>query len=204
MKKTFWILLLFPFSVSAQETLPRFEQDTLYTSTGYKIYKGQILQLAKGSSAAGYFNYIKFHPNLARTDTYVLQNSSILVNKLKSYKYNGPDKNSIRIAGTATLKNGSTMEVDLVMNFERVIESFTGLPGEITVPEEYKNKLYQAPVPVTNDQKQPEVLKNQAAPEDLKQLMVADEIKKLFDLYKAGALTKVEYEAQKKKLLDRQ
>ncbi|MFM6926297.1 MAG: SHOCT domain-containing protein [Ferruginibacter sp.] len=34
--------------------------------------------------------------------------------------------------------------------------------------------------------------------------MVADEIKKLSDLYKAGALSKEEYEAQKKKLLDRQ
>ena len=39
---------------------------------------------------------------------------------------------------------------------------------------------------------------------DIKKLMVADEIKKLFDLYKAGALTKEEYEAQKKKLLERQ
>ena len=35
-------------------------------------------------------------------------------------------------------------------------------------------------------------------------LLVADEIKKLFDLYKAGALTKEEYEAQKKKLLAKQ
>ena len=39
--------------------------------------------------------------------------------------------------------------------------------------------------------------------DELKKLMVADEIKKLFDLYKAGALTKEEYEAQKKKLLER-
>ncbi len=204
MKNIFWLLLLFPCPLTAQETLPRFVHDTLYTSAGYKIYQGQILQLAKGSSAAGYFNYIRFHPNLARTDTYLLQNSSILVNKVKSFKYSGPDKNSIRIMGTATLEKGSTMEVDIVMNFERVIESFTGMPGEITVPEEYQNKLYRAVVLETKDQKQPEALKKQVAPEDLKQFMVADEIRKLFDLYKAGALTKEEFEAQKKKLLDRQ
>ena len=41
-------------------------------------------------------------------------------------------------------------------------------------------------------------------PDEIKKLMVADEIKKLFDLYKAGALTREEYEAQKKKLLEKQ
>ena len=46
--------------------------------------------------------------------------------------------------------------------------------------------------------------KKQTVPDDLRKIMVADEIKKLFDLYKAGALTNEEYEAQKKKLLERQ
>ena len=46
--------------------------------------------------------------------------------------------------------------------------------------------------------------KKQSTQTDIKNLLIADEIKKLFDLYKAGALTKEEYEAQKKKLLDRQ
>ncbi|MBK8496563.1 MAG: SHOCT domain-containing protein [Chitinophagaceae bacterium] len=42
------------------------------------------------------------------------------------------------------------------------------------------------------------------AADNIKYLLVADEIKKLFELYQAGALTKEEFETQKKKLLDRQ
>ncbi|HMK03179.1 MAG TPA: SHOCT domain-containing protein [Ferruginibacter sp.] len=56
----------------------------------------------------------------------------------------------------------------------------------------------------TKKQELPVTEKKQPVPDDLKNLLVADEIKKLFGLYKAGALTKEEYEAQKKKLLERQ
>jgi hypothetical protein len=63
------ILLLGPLYLTAQTNLPRFENDTLYTTSGYNIYKGQVLHLANGTSDAGYFRFIKFHPGLGRTDT---------------------------------------------------------------------------------------------------------------------------------------
>ena len=59
---------------------------------------------------------------------------------------------------------------------------------------------------VAETKKQPataEPKKGKAA-DNIKDLLVADEIKKLFELYQAGALTKEEFETQKKKLLDRQ
>lgn len=204
MKKLLFTLLLFPLLSTAQDLLPKFENDTLYTSGGYKMYKGQILHFANGTSAAGYFKFIKFHTSMAKNNTYILQNGTILVKNLKGYKYSGLDNNNIRITGTATYKDGKKEEVDILMNFERAIAGSDGLPGELTVPEEFKINLAQ---PVRAEIKEQPVAvetKKQPAPDDIKKLMVADEIKKLFDLYKAGALTKEEYEAQKKKLLERQ
>lgn len=204
MKKSLLILLLFPLLSTAQKGTPHFENDTLYTSGGFKIYKGQVLHLANGTSDAGYFRFIKFHYNMARTDTYILQNGTLLVNRLRNYKYSSPDNNSIRISGTATYKDGTKAEVDILMNFERVIDSVDGLPAEITVPQEFKNRRTET---VSTETKKPPVtdeMKKQGSVDDIKKLLVADEIKKLFDLYKAGALTKEEFEMQKKKLLDRQ
>ena len=198
MKKLLFILLLSPLIQMAQ---PRFEKDTLYTSGGYKIYNGRVLQLANGSSSAGYFRFIKFHTNMNRTDTYILQNSTILVNKLRNFKNSGTYNYSIRIAGTANYKDGSKAEVDIIMDFERAIQSPDGLPNELIVPEEFKKAQPQM---VTIETKKQTVPDKQPVPDELKKLLVADEIKKLFDLYKAGALTKEEYDAQKKKLLDKQ
>ena len=49
MKKLLMILLLCPLLLTAQNILPRFENDTLYTSSGYKIYKGLTLQFGNGT-----------------------------------------------------------------------------------------------------------------------------------------------------------
>jgi Short C-terminal domain len=204
MKKLLFTILLCPLLSAAQNNLPRFEKDTLYTSGGYKIYKGQILNLATGSSEAGYFRFIKFHSNMSKNNTYTLQNSTILVNKLKEVKNSGPDDNIIRIFGTVTYKDGLKEEADILMNYEKAIAGFAGQPAELTVPEEFKNKpTSTAPVEIKNQSVAVEI-KKQATTDEMIKLMVADEIKKLFDLYKAGAITKAEYETQKKKLLEKQ
>ena len=205
MKKLLFILLLNPLISPAQNNLPRFEKDTLYTSGGYKIYKGQTLQFATGTLAAGYFNFIKFHQNMAKNNTYSLQNGTILVKSLKAFKFTSADNNSIRIAGTIIYKDGKKEEADILMNFERATEDYDGLPSELNVAEAYKIKRPpRAAIPETKKQTEAGETKKQSAQTDIKNLLIADEIKKLFDLYKAGALTKEEYEAQKKKLLDRQ
>lgn len=205
MKKILFVLLLSPFISTAQTNLPWFQNDTLTTTGGYKIYKGQTLQFASGTSAAGYFNFIKFHQNMAKNNTYTLQNGTMLVKGLKAYKYGGVDNNSIRITGIITYKDGKKEEADIVVNFERATEDYDGQPSELNIAEQFKRK--PGPVTVKQDtKKQPVAVEpqKQNAPDDLRKLLVADEIKKLFDLYKAGALTKEEYETQKKKLLERQ
>lgn len=204
MKKLLLLLLLCPLFISAQSNQPGFQNDTLITSGGYKIYKGQILKLANGTSAAGYFNFIKFHPSLAKNNTYTLQNSTVLVKNVKAYKYSGADNNSIRITGTLTYQGGKQEETDLLINFERATEDYDGQPSELNLPEQFKRKPGRAALKTETKQPAAAEPKTQTEPGDLRKILVADEIKKLFDLYKAGALTKEEYEAQKKKLLDRQ
>lgn len=204
MKKLLLLAFICPLVTKAQNNQPRFENDTLYTSGGYKMYKGQTIRLGSGTSAAGYFTFIKFHPSLVKTNTYTLQNSSLLISKLKAFKYLSADNNSIRIKGTLNYKDGKQEETDIVVNFERATEDFEGQTSELIVEEQFKRKPGQTTV--KSETKQPVVVeqKKQTAPDDVRKLLVADEIKKLFDLYKSGALTKEEYEAQKKKLLDRQ
>ena len=197
------LLLLFGPLLSAAQTSPRFENDTLHTSGGYKIFKGQILHLAKGSAAAGYFRFVKFHFNMGRNDTYNLQNSTIVVNKLRNYKNSGDDQ-SIRIAGTVTYQDVSKAkaDIDIILDFEKAIASHDGLAAELTVPEEFRKAQVETPAVEPKKQAVPAETKKQITVDELKKQLVADEIKKLFDLYKAGALTKEEYEARKKKLLE--
>lgn len=196
------LLLLSPLLSAAQNHIPRFENDTLYTSGGYKIYKGQTLHFASGTSAAGYFKFLKFHSNMARTDTYILQNSTVLVDKVKNFKSSGNDNYNIRISGTATLKDGKQIPVDLSLDFEKASSGYDGLAAELTLPG-VNSRVFTATV---DTRKQPAATEGQKenAPVGIKNLLVADEIKKLFLLYKEGALTKEEYEAHKKKLLERQ
>lgn len=204
MKKLLLILQLSPLLSTAQNSLPRFVNDTLYTTSGYNIYKGQVLQLGTGTSDAGYFKFIKFHPTLVKTNTYSLQGATIRVSKLRNYKSGGTDENAIRILGTLTYKDGKKEETDIIMNFERAMENFAGLAPELTIPEGFKVRRVDNVITETKKSATAEEIKKQTTVDELKRLMVADEIKKLFTLYKEGALSKEEYEVQKKKLLDRQ
>ncbi|MES1181199.1 MAG: hypothetical protein ABUL44_00235, partial [Flavobacterium sp.] len=174
MKKLLFALLFSPLLSTAQEYLPWFQNDTLTTTGRYKIYKGQVLQFGTGTSAAGYFNFIKFHQNMAKNNTYTLQNGSMLVKGLKAYKYGSPDNNSIRITGTITYKDGRKEEADILVNFERATEDYDGQPSELIIPEQFKRK----PGPVTVKQetkKQPVAVEpqKQNAPDDLRKLLVA-------------------------------
>ncbi|MFN8308051.1 MAG: SHOCT domain-containing protein [Ferruginibacter sp.] len=211
MHKLLLLLLFVPAVAGAQNAQPRFENDTLYTSSGYSIYKGRVLQLANGTSDAGYFRFVKFHTSMIRNDTYILQNSSIRVKGLRNYKTSGDNKHTIRVNGTATLKDKTTMEVDFFLTFDKAIRGEDGAPAELVVPEEFRNLAItpavtattpkQVPAETKKAESQAEVKKQTEQP-DIKNRLVADEIKKLFDLYKAGALTKEEYETRKKKLLE--
>lgn len=176
MNKLVFTFFLFPLISTAQQTVPRFENDTVYTTSGYKIYKGQILQLATGTGENGKFRFIKLQNGGANLDAIRFQNSSIRVKKLSDYVISGLGNHYIGISGEITYKDGSTSKINIDINFEKAIENFAGLLSELTVPEDFKNRKIGG---------------------------VVDEIERLFKLYKEGALTKDEFEILKKKILDK-
>ena len=115
----------------AQKPGSRFENDTLYTSSGYKIYKGQIIQLASGTGENSKFRFIKYNsgPNL---EAGRFQNTSILVKKLYGYKISGLGNRYIGITGTITYRDGSKSKIEIDMNFDRAINNFAGLSERTT------------------------------------------------------------------------
>ncbi|MBL7702018.1 MAG: SHOCT domain-containing protein [Ferruginibacter sp.] len=175
MKKSVFILLLCPLITNAQKAGPRFENDTLYTTSGYKIYKGQIIQLASGTAENSKFRFIKYNGGL-NLETQRFNNTTILVKKLSDYKISGLGNRYIGITGTVTYRDGSKSKIEIDMNFDRAITNFANLPAEIVVPEEFRNKVPEGGG-------------------------IIDEIERLFRLYKEGAITKEEYEVLKKKVI---
>ncbi len=167
------ILLCTPLLCVAQQPQPKFENDTLYTASGYKIYKGLTLHFGKGTRTNGKFRFVNIKTDIASAS---LTNNSIVVKKMKNYGISVLGNGYITIIGTIKYKDGSKGSVDIHMAFDRAIENSPNLPSELIVPDEYRNK---------------------------KILSVADEIKKLNNLYEDGIITKEEFEVQKKKLLDR-
>jgi Short C-terminal domain len=173
MKKFITILLFLPLISTAQTNGPRFVNDTLYTSSGYKIYKGLTLHFGTGTRTNGKFRFVNIKTDIASAS---LTNNFIVVKKMKNYGISVLGNGYITIIGTIKYKDGSKGSVDIHMAFDRAIENSPNLPSELIVPDEYRNK---------------------------KLLSVADEIKKLNNLYEDGIITKEEFDIQKKKLLDR-
>ncbi|MBS1753475.1 MAG: SHOCT domain-containing protein [Bacteroidetes bacterium] len=103
------------------------------------------------------------------------------------------------VFGKVTYKAGKQEDIEIIVFFDDAINA-----DELTVPAEFKKQIVKIPATEIKEKAKPVETKTQEPSGDLKNLMVADEIKKLYDLYKQGALTKEEYEAQKKKLLERQ
>jgi Short C-terminal domain len=174
MKYLFALALFCPALLKAQKGLPRFENDTLYTTSGYKIYKGQTLYFGKGSSRTGYYRFINIKTGAVARQ---LATSSFLVKELKNFGisifYNG----YIELTGTITFKDGTQNFLDIHVSFDHAIENDPKLVSELNVPDEFRNK------PGGN---------------------ISDEIMKIYKQYVDGDLTEEEYEAMKKKILDGQ
>lgn len=169
--KLLLLLAFAPLLGTAQKLLPRFESDTLYTTSGFKIYNGQILHFATGTGKSGNFRYVKIK---TASGSHSLTGNTLLVKKLSDFSISGLGNGYIRIEGTIIYQDGLKGGMEIHLSFDRAIESFPGLPSELIVPEEFRNRAKGS---------------------------VADEINKLFRLYQDSALTREEFETQKKKLL---
>jgi len=175
MKQLFILILVFsilfnPVLVSAQEPQPRFEKDTLYTSSGYKIFVGRTLEFAKGTVRDGRFRYVAVKNGfLSKT----LTNSTVLVKEIKKYSVTVMGNGYIDLSGDITLKDGSKEKIVLHIAFDRAIENSPVLLSELKVPDEYRN----------------------TRPRDIRKELVD-----LRNLYEDNVIKKAEYEEMKKKL----
>lgn len=168
-------LFLFNLAYAQDATLPRVENDTLYTTSGYKIGEGQEVTIGRGSTPEGEYIYIKQRGTTLgyKLGPFSKENvgRSYIVTKLKQ---EGSEKKGFHYI--ILLKDAMTRwEVDV----ENAIKF-----GQLQVPAEYR------PVTAIGD--------NSGTG-----LSTADELRKLKKLYDDGILTREEYEAQKKKLLDK-
>jgi len=168
--KTFLIaLIIIPAISFSQKTLPRFENDTVYTSCGYKIYVGSILNFANGTRSAGRFKFVKIYS----ADHSHLSGAKVLVKKIKSMNVSGLGNYYAHIIGSIIHNDGTTDRIDFAINFDDAIEGVAGIPAELNVPDEYKGKT-----------------KTKA---DL-----SEEMKKIKDLLYNKSITQEEYDSLKK------
>lgn len=156
----------------AQDPKPTYKDDTLYTTCGYKIYRGQTLQFGKGTGPKGKFRYISIKNGIPAAS---IINHSIIVKELKNVNLSPLDFGHVDIIGTIIFKDGSKGAIELHLIFDKAIENASDLPTELIVPPEFRNSS---------------------------RVLLHQKLNTLFKLYVSGALSKAAYEAQKNELLE--
>lgn len=163
------------YLISKQQAIamhkPAFEDDTLYTSCGFKIYKGQYLQFGEATGIGGRFRYVNIVNSIPHS---ALENNRILVWDISGLSFSVLGNAYIDITGTVVLKNKRSKDVEIHLAFDHAIENVPGIPSEIVVPDEFRGKL-------TRD--------------------TETEIDRIEMLYKTAIITKEEYETAAKKLI---
>lgn len=166
-----FILLLCPLISGAQDPKPSYKNDTLYTTCGYKIYKGQTLHFNKGTGKNGKFRYITIKNGIA---IYSLSNNSIVIKEMKKVVISPLDAGYVDIVGMITFKDGSKGIIEIQIAYDEAIENVPDLPSELAVPLEFRNSS---------------------------RVILHRKLNKLFELYVSGAINKTAYETEKNKLL---
>ncbi len=178
------VTLWFWHASQAQDsTLPRIQSDTLYTTSGFKVVKGDKLKMGIGTMPDGSFKFIRRNANSMfsyyGSNQNVVNSANAMPRNVSGYEYKVArvemrGNKKVGFVSYAVLATGiAKYEVDV----ENAIVS-----GEIVVPKEYRPTA------------------TSSAPASTQSL--AEELKKLKDLFDQGVLTKEEYEAAKKKLLN--
>lgn len=146
--------------------------NSIETTTGWSIHPGDSIRLGKGSNPDGSFKYVTSGKGLDAVKITDKEGKQIAIDHVVDRNYNYKTYAVFRIYSDGTL---------VVKN---------GLAGRFTLDIEPALKAGEL---LQKAQKETVIVVNQGS--------VADELAKLKKLYEEGALTKQEYEAQKKKLL---
>lgn len=135
MKHLLWtIFALISFTAFGQTRAIRFENDTLYTSCGYKIYKGSVLHFGKGTLRGGKFRFVNIKSE-ASDET--LNDNTVKVTKIKNFAYSSLNNAYIDIKGKITFKDGSKGTIEMHIAIEHAIAKFKGFEPELLVPIEF-------------------------------------------------------------------
>lgn len=163
------------FRISKEQAIamnkPAFVDDTLHTSSGYKIYKGQVLQFGKTTGNREKFRYVNIITGITHNS---LENRHLRVKELKAFGISVLGNAYITIIGTLIIKNTDRMDIEIHMAFDHAIENIPDVPSELVVPDEFRNRLKAEP---------------QA------------EVDRLEKLYRNSTITKEEFEALSKKMM---
>ncbi len=184
------LLISKSYSQDSDTTLPRLVKDTLFTMSGYKIVVGQEINLGTGSTPDGDFKFIRRNSSGFGTMMVMTDNNSYNKSQLSLPRNLAGHKGKVaKIVTRGNKKIGIKYEPLVTFGagrYEIDVDNAIAA-GEIIVPDEFKPKPKTATTVVEVKQ----------------QVSVADELTKLKKLLDDGVLTKEEYEAQKKKLLEK-
>jgi hypothetical protein len=145
MKKVLLTLALLTVGIYYSQTAPKFENNELITSTGYKVHTGSDLKIGTGTMDNGNFKFIRLNGSKSEMDltTSVISNrptlwtnsfdrsNSGLTFKVKKIMTRGSKKHGY-VYYAKIGKGLANYEVDL----ENAIKS-----GEIIVPEEFMSQM---------------------------------------------------------------
>lgn len=184
MKKTLLIFTLLFFGIYYSQAPSKFENDTLTTSTGYKVYEGLDLKIGTGSMNDGDFKFIRTNASsmfnyysttgyqgLANQANSFRRSNSGLTFKVKKIMTRGSKKNGF----VYYVKIGSGL-INYEMDIENAIKS-----GEIIVPDEFLPK---------------EKSQNQNSESKY------DKLKKIKELKDSGVLSEEEFQKEKDKIMN--
>lgn len=152
------------------QNLPSFENDTLYTSCGYNIYKGRVLSFGNATDRRHRFRYVNLKNDYSHRS---LENRQLRVKEVRDFGISVLGNNYITIIGTVLVNNTDRVDVEIHMAFDHAIENIPGVPSELIVPDEFRNRLKRDP---------------------------KRELERLEDLRHAGIISKEELELYKKNI----
>lgn len=121
---------------------PALEDDTLHTSSGFKIYKGQFLQFGEMTGSRDRFRYVNIVNSVPHS---ALENKQILIWEIKGLSFSVLGNAYIDISGTLVLKNKRSKEVEIHLAFDHAIENIPGIPSELVVPDEFRGIFKKDP-----------------------------------------------------------
>jgi hypothetical protein len=117
---------------------PALQNDTLYTSCGYKIYLGRLLQFGDATGKTGWFRYITF---LTPARPASVEGKQLRVEEIKDLTFSVLGNAYINIIGTLMVNNTEGRELQLHIAFDHAIEDVPGITSELLVPDEFRGLL---------------------------------------------------------------